>query len=435
MRALANEKYSWRYCLFLVYGAFSLALFFADNGLIKYIAVTFVLASLIFLGRDKLFLYLIFLVPAQRYVVIDDGGASLLNIIILYFVLVLFISGRINLTQKIMFFSYFALFAMLMGSIYRVSMIELVIMVKFFCALMAVSWVREKGGVFRKQVVISYVLGVFFMLCFSIIFEGLSSGIRFSGGDLNDSNYAALCCAVSVALLANVPTSGRVQKTFCIFLILFFIFFGILTQSRSFAVMLFVIALFSVLRFMNIKSILKLVFLVMVIMITLTFVLQGYERYDILNNFVERIISPRGGDVSNGRLDIWRYYIDILLVDSNFWFGVGVDAYNSYDLGQVAHNFLIEDLIAFGFISTLFVYCILFLFFLFICKEGIIRINYLMPIAVFIVGSFTLHSFLGFGGVINIFVCALAVTLQYRSNPSKFHSKYDDVEIQKTNLN
>ena len=61
------------------------------------------------------------------------------------------------------------------------------------------------------------------------------------------------------------------------------------------------------------------------------------------------------GDISNHRFDLWAAYISVFNSDPILWF-MGLGDYREYGILKQAHNFLIEDLAAYGIIGVSILY-------------------------------------------------------------------------------
>ena len=278
---------------------------------------------------------------------------------------------------------------------------------------------RKDDFFFYSKFVWAYIFGSLSMILISLYLNGFSSDLRFSAGDVNDSNYIALISAVSIAILCVLYSIGKVRRVYFLLMIFLFLLSGLMTQSRSFFPMLmlvFIFYFFRSFRFIFFRSVF--IFLPVVLVLAYYFITE-YENIPLINNAVQRILNPASGDVSNGRVDLWYKYFDILMLDYNFFWGAGVNAYKDYNVYLVPHNFLIEDLVAFGSFGTIVFYFVFV--YLFRRYVGSIKgkIYGLLPIFVFLLGSMTLHSFLGMGGIVSIVVCVLSMSLCKENNYDK----------------
>lgn len=389
-----------------------LFIYFSGNIVLLAFSTIFLLAPVIFLSQKNIFILVIFLIPAQRFFVLEDGGITLINLYFLYLLAYYFIFSDIKVPKVFLFLIYMLFVIVVVGALYRGDINEVLIFFKFCLVIFVVCFIVEKNDFyFYNKVVWSFILGTFFMLLLSFMLGSSSGKIRFSGGDVNDANYTALVSALSIAVLLVLYSIKRIKVITFASLLMFFLFFGLMTQSRAFLSIIFIISIFYILRNFRFAFLKSIFVFIPVFLLGSYYILNSYQDIPLLNNVVQRILEPSKGDLSNGRLDLWGQYISILFTDNNIFFGLGSNAYKDYNIGHVAHSFLIEDLVSFGLLGTAVFYFIFIYFF--IRYVGKLRGQFygLLPIVVFLVGSITLHSFLGMGGIISIVVCILSMSL------------------------
>lgn len=63
----------------------------------------------------------------------------------------------------------------------------------------------------------------------------------------------------------------------------------------------------------------------------------------------------RAGNISNDRMEIWSMYFSAFNSDPSLWF-IGLGNYKEYGISKMAHNFLIEDIAAYGIIGVMILY-------------------------------------------------------------------------------
>jgi hypothetical protein len=344
------------------------------------------------------------LVPAQRFFVIDDGGTSLINIY------TFFLFGNLILYKSINRGYFILSCGLLLTSILIANLQENVIVFLVCLKLVVVTNLIYNGFVlesrdFQIKIVTSFILGSFCFVVFSYFFinDGGTSS-RFSAGPLNDPNYVGLICMLAITVLFILRKNGEISIPTFVILVIVFIFFGLMTQSRSF------IALFALFVFLECMISIKNRPKLTISVVFPFFVYLGYLIYlridDIvlLNNVSSRVTNPTSGDLSNGRFELWTMYLNYLFTDFNLLYGLGSNAFERLNIGQVAHNFFIEDLVLLGLPLTMFCYLFLFIFYSKIIGTSRFDFYSYSPIFVILGSSLTLHSFLGTSGILLLYV-------------------------------
>lgn len=122
------------------------------------------------------------------------------------------------------------------------------------------------------------------------------------------------------------------------------------------------------------------------------------------------------GDISNHRFDLWAAYISVFNSDPILWF-MGLGDYREYGILKQAHNFLIEDLAAYGIIGvsilyltyrSIYVHQYKFSKCLNSIKMGLFsKIPFLVPI----IGGLTLHGLTSIINTTMLYLGVLCMTL------------------------
>ena len=235
----------------------------------------------------------------------------------------------------------------------------------------------------------------------------IGGATRFDGGVGNEPNYAGTLFSLSLALFLFIDNRLNFNKIIKILIPTSLMFFGILTMSRSFILSAIIVILVYSLYKLKENLIYTLLFIMSFLFLFFEKITNFYNNSPLFQILTDRIINPRNDDVSGGRLGFWSDYWDIITSTyKNLFLGVGFSAMNNFNLDQVAHNFFLEDMLTFGLIGVLLLYSYLFYFFNYFKREKI-TINILLPLFIFLLNSFTLHSFLGMGGVVTFFICLI----------------------------
>jgi O-antigen ligase len=367
------------------------------------LGIVFLLASLFVLPKDNLILLLLFLIPAQRNVVYQEGGTTLLNIFIPLLLVYQLRDSRVWNNSSLIVVTALLVCLSLGLALVHENLLTLILLLKFVLT----SWVlyiELKGYSEKLELIRSYFIGVAFFLFLSLLTSFESSLTRFSGGEYNEPNYvgtiASYCLAIGI-LLRGKKLGVKGYYFICAIFIL--LAAGFFTQSRSFLLSLALVVLFGVI--VEFKRRPFMISIVLVVFVNMAGVLYLKLSENVLfNSISSRVLDPKGGDVSGGRLDLWGYYLNRLVENEyDLLFGVGNDAMNLFGFEQVAHNFFIEDLVTTGAVGVLFIYTFLY----FIAKDFYNLgggIGKFLPLFLLLLNSFTLHSFLGIGGLIPLFI-------------------------------
>src|SRR5690606_6662354 len=197
-----------------------------------------------------------FLLSNQRIIVLNQGGASLLNLVV--FVLILrFLSERnyhldksfVLNTILILAYSAFLIFIHEDASVLIISFKFLLTASLFY--FITKHMMNEKF-VDLKRIIRFYIFGAVCTGVLGIVFEGVYLGAeRFSAGEYNNSNILGTSFSYAIALLTVMYNRKLESFKFFLGLVLPLLFFGLLTQSRSFLLAIAILAVYLMLRNTN----------------------------------------------------------------------------------------------------------------------------------------------------------------------------------------
>lgn len=385
-----------------------------DSSLFRLIGLVLSILPILVFKPPYIILLIYLLIPNQRLLVLNEGGASIVN---LYFVILFFqsflISYKSNFNKKKYGISLFVF--VLYGVILTLlnnSLGELIILIKAFVVVYVLSFYNISFTVSMKtNIVYSFILGVVITSLFGFLSSGFDAINRFDGGDLNEPNYFGSICAIGLSLLVFLHKIRKVNTIIFYITSPFLLFMGLLTQSRSFLVC-FGIILFTYIIVDFKKFFFKIIFLLTGLIIFFSSsIINFYNNSALLFRISERVFNPKNQDVSGGRFDIWEQYQSAVFAsDKNLFFGIGNTAFQTFNFEQVAHNFFIEDVVTFGILGVFICYCFLFVVYKEVNRGKIYLIS-LLPLLVFLTTNMTLHSFLGMGGLTQLFICFLTINL------------------------
>ncbi|MBP2068992.1 O-antigen ligase family protein [Anaerococcus nagyae] len=231
----------------------------------------------------------------------------------------------------------------------------------------------------------------------------------------NDSNMLAIECVFAFSMYSHLYFVRNIlSKTFFVFSSITLFILTIMCGSRMGIVLLIFVLISSIT--MNIRNLKKYLLTFLSLFILLFIFINSDFGQQLIQNIIIRnkaLISNQ--NFNNGRLDIWSDYLTVL--NSNKWLWIfGLGDYRRFDLFFMAHNFIIEDIAAYGLIGLIILYFIYFYSFKNIAKHLNIRFSRislfsLVPLLVPIIGGMTLHGlgslpnysmlFLGFLAIIS----------------------------------
>lgn len=170
---------------------------------------------------------------------------------------------------------------------------------------------------------------------------------RFTGMN-GDPNYYSVNLNISLLGLMYLFVKDKISILLLPFYLLL-TYFGLMTLSKSFILIWFLISvLFGVLLIVNKKRIALCLYLI-IAAFGIGLLFSG--RIEYFNTILSRLLSTSGSanEMTSGRVNLWAIYLEALFNDSHFIYGFGVNApdVNNRDV----HNFLIELLYYFGFIG------------------------------------------------------------------------------------
>jgi O-antigen ligase len=186
-------------------------------------------------------------------------------------------------------------------------------------------------GLFKSQIT---ALGAFYK-DMNYIYIGLTKFARFSGL-WTDPNYYSLELTLSLFSLTSFALNGKMSKWSMALIPVIFVF-GILTISKSFAIIALLFLLYLLIVLIKKKNWLLSTSLIVFICVIAIFTVSGS------NVFISRTLSRFSeGEITTGRIGIWKSYISFLSSRPSILLtGVGINhaaLINSTDL----HNFYLE---------------------------------------------------------------------------------------------
>jgi len=213
----------------------------------------------------------------------------------------------------------------------------------------------------------------------------------------NDPNMLSIEIAFVLSVL-SVTYYSRKQFSQFFYLVAVFIL-GVLTMmcGSRMGIVLYALVLFGSV-FLNAKEISKTMLLVTLLGIGITIFLLSPFGQSLIEAITLRIeVLERSDNVSNGRFEIWQQYFNVLNSNDLYWlFGLG--SFSDYGIENMAHNFLLEDVAAYGIIGVILLYFTYFGIYKrqykLVKRIKRFKFSYFFAIPFFVplIGSLTLHG-------------------------------------------
>lgn len=269
--------------------------------------------------------------------------------------------------------------------------------------------VQKKSGILMKTYINSCIVMAIILLIkrlnyygFDIIFK-MANGIGTIPNDkyyslFFNSNTVSARLGLSLALDLAIIGIKRKIRVLDIVQIIITIVLGLMTFSLSFLLYGFIcICLFIVYTF-SFKKRKLLLLLVFVLISFFIFVLITHTTfYDKIFSIYRKSVTTQ--DISNGRIDIYKYYVNLLKSNLDILFlGRGLTTYellNENGERLAAHNALLEVVLAWGLIGMFVL--ILFIYKIFIRKtKNKINLYVYIPIICILLYMITGNFFIGY---------------------------------------
>lgn len=175
---------------------------------------------------------------------------------------------------------------------------------------------------------------------------------------LMNPNELGKLVIITVFCLLTILKVQREYSYKIVFLITYFILFGLMSASRSFLIVFFTLLFVFMLELIIKPKHNKRIIIVLIITTLLMLIFVTIYMRPILIIISDRFKS---GDVSGSRFDIYRKYFNILRKSPYLIFGSGMQDYNEkYGLPYSSHNFFIEIISIWGIVglALTFFWCI-----------------------------------------------------------------------------
>lgn len=386
------------------------------NDVFFYVGIVVLLVGLLLIEEEQIMFFYVVVASSNR--LMNVSNIPLLPIIpIVYFVRRYFF--RKNYKKSGLDSQVVAAFIML--GLYSLryffktySFDNLLICVKlFFAFIMMIDFVercKNKQEIRTRinMLIFYFSLGITITCLISMIFEGSAeSAERFVISEKSGTNILSIYIAsgISASIIAILSENSKTFKKIIGLMLIPMIYIGILTQSRTYVVLLIINLIWAVM-FGTAKEKTRngiFLFLVLLIIVVTFYLLFGKntQLYSLFETIIDRFVNPRNDDISGGRTDIWKLYIRTLFRSKKFIF-LGSDEPLLDSAGEIsAHNMYIEILFGWGLIGGLMVVYLYYLMFKKIrqafVKCGLGKASLMGSLALLscLVGGMSSHSLLG----------------------------------------
>ena len=258
-------------------------------------------------------------------------------------------------------------------------------------------WDKLFGNTFK-----CIAVGIIYFGMLSFLTNGLPSlGTRYTFHEDVTINFFGIISALSIVnmLYYKIILRGKVNTL----LIIGCLFFGILTQSRSFILATAIGIVLIILLSPKLKQKLKIIAGAIAVFCVLAFVISCIP---VVSQYIEvaflRIIDPNGDDISNGRYTLWDTTIQNMMENRRyFWFGAG-DFKNvaaAFDEKvMVAHNVFLETWVVYGVLGCALMVVVFGIYInkeIFYKKRATFSFVAFTPLIVLFCALFYSHHFIG----------------------------------------
>lgn len=386
------------------------------NDVFFYVGIIVLLVGLLLIEEEQIMFFYVVVASSNR--LMNVSNIPLLPVIpIVYFVRKYFFKKNYKKsgldTQVLAAFIMLGLYS-LRYFFKNYSFDNLLICVKlFFAFIMMIDFVercKSKEEIRNRinMLIFYFSLGITITCLISMIFEGSAeSAERFVISEKSGTNILSIyiVSGISASIVAILSENSAVFKKTIGIMIIPMVYIGILTQSRTYVVLIIINFIWAVMFGMAKKKTRNgiLIFLAILIFVAVFYIFFGKttQLYGLIETIIDRFVNPRNDDISGGRTDIWKLYIRTLFRSKKFIF-LGSDTPLLDSAGEIsAHNMYIEILFGWGVIGGIVV---VYLYYLMLKKVkhafvkcGLGKASFMGSVALLscLIGGMSSHSLLG----------------------------------------
>jgi hypothetical protein len=381
-----KEKFINYTVVILISLLFVLGIFISE--MFSFIGI-FVLVFYTIFSRVNVSTYLlIILLPNQRLFTLDIISITTLNIpILILFIKMIFIKKwrlNNNLFIILSFFLFYSIIPSIVGNTFFPIFVAIRLFLFVFLLDMSIEGNKKEYKTHVKNLINAYVNGILIMSFIALVIPGFFvMGDRFSAGPFNNPNdFSVLVLMALIFKMYLASKKGMITFKDFIFVPILTIL-GFLSQSRTFIFGLLIIGIIFIFKtifdlfkgktqFVKLLSFLLFLFLILYI---------SPIGELIINPAINRILNPRGGDITAERLTFWFQYINHAIEYPILIFlGAGNESgfINLHNISDVPHNAIIELVLFSGVVGLMIFIAILIKLFQSISdKSEVIKIGLL----------------------------------------------------------
>lgn len=359
-KIIANLLKDW-YCTIMIV----MFIFFGTYNPIFSICSFFILALLIPIKNNiEIIKIFIFIMPLASIFKLGPGEQSFFTYLMLEYVIWSLIKTKGKIKYEILFIIGFALLEITVQMLYGT--INITRNIKFITNLIFLFYAMKiEFDKYYKSIFISYILGIIvssFIACvnssifkISIYIEqqalslatGYGNRIRFSGL-YGDCNYYTVNIIIGLCLLVILVHKRDIRKSIFIFLGVIFLYFSMITYSKSAFLMLIfplILIIYSTIR--NKKYFFTIIISVLILLLIVMTIIGKFHMFEIV---LSRLKNADGlNALTTGRFNLWRIYLEYIFSNIRvLFFGKGISSNILYSLAP--HNTYIDILYYLGII-------------------------------------------------------------------------------------
>jgi O-antigen ligase len=392
------------------------------NSFFSYVGLLLIMLFSVIMTIEDSFYLLLFLLPNRRLIVLPLINISLLNIIIFISLFKLIRRNNFKIPIFIVNILMVLYFFIISRSFFtfKISLLDFLLISRYMILILFIilySKYANKNSNYKNYIYF-FVSGtvMLFILELLIDYKTLFSfnGRLFVNSIYNNPNFIGNNLSFAISILLVILLKNKKFKIKNIIIVFILIIFGLATQSRAF-ILSFIFSIFYVIffgllyknKFIKKNSIY--LFLTSILGLLVLFSFDFFREFIFLA--LDRIFNPRGGDISNGRFELWKEYIKVMIDNLNYLFlGVGSNSYKKLGIENVAHNAYIEMVVNYGIIGFSIIIYVFNWFWkrlarvlLYNGHESIKYIGYL-PLLIIIINSIPGHNIMHMGFVLQLYL-------------------------------
>ncbi|MBR2869451.1 MAG: hypothetical protein IKB88_10390 [Clostridia bacterium] len=330
---------------------------------------------LVFCDKETNLLQIFFIMPLANIFKMSVDAQSFFTIVILAYVVLHMVLPR-KATLIVMLFAFYIIIGQLFSGEFH-----LFRTIKLICNFLFLSSIlNDKVSIKDKEVFFSYIIGNLVSSVFGLfdssyfkidnyigakeISSSVDGGVvaRFTGLYV-DPNYYAVGIIISLCLVVILFYKKELNGVFFVAMSISFIYFLILTYSKSAVIMLILPFVLLIYMFYKEKKYFAIIASIFLVIVVVMLVFTGWvDAFDIVIERFTKSETADGVDINTlttGRFDLWLMYSEYLIKNIDIGFFGGGIAFSLLE-GVAAHNTYIDLFYYLGVFGGLLLLAILF---------------------------------------------------------------------------